>query len=254
MDNEKIGKFIKSLRGENKISQHQLADELFVDRTLVNKWEHGACISSNHLLEISKYFKISVDELIMGEKIDSNNKDKIKNITLNLYKENINEKKKTKRFRNIIITLIILTLCFASLFFGFYFTQSFNTTKIYMIACETEDILISQGTVVVTRDRLQFELYNDYLFEADEVEYIRLYYMLDNKRIDVITTDFNEFISFFDYNGRNEYFDSKEMDKIVKKMHIEVEFKDGTFKDYKITARQVYQNDNYFTFLLPKNA
>lgn len=41
MNNEKTGKFIKELRETKKLSQNELADKLFVSRTLVNKWEKG---------------------------------------------------------------------------------------------------------------------------------------------------------------------------------------------------------------------
>ena len=39
MDNELIGKHIKKLRIENNMSQEELASKLFVDRTLISKWE-----------------------------------------------------------------------------------------------------------------------------------------------------------------------------------------------------------------------
>ena len=45
MNNEKIGHFICKLRTEKKWTQEDLANKLFVDRTMVSKWERGVYIS-----------------------------------------------------------------------------------------------------------------------------------------------------------------------------------------------------------------
>ena len=41
MDNNKIGKFIASLRKEQGLTQKELADKLFVTDKAVSKWERG---------------------------------------------------------------------------------------------------------------------------------------------------------------------------------------------------------------------
>ena len=41
MDNNKIGKFIASLRKEKNLTQQELGDKLFVTDKAVSKWERG---------------------------------------------------------------------------------------------------------------------------------------------------------------------------------------------------------------------
>lgn len=50
MKKNKTGELIRKLREQYNMTQDDLAKNLFVDRTLVNKWERGATsIASEHL-------------------------------------------------------------------------------------------------------------------------------------------------------------------------------------------------------------
>ena len=69
MDQRKIGKFIAELRKSKKLTQQQLAQKLYVDRTTVSKWELGQnTISVEMLLQIAYVFDVSINELIIGQK------------------------------------------------------------------------------------------------------------------------------------------------------------------------------------------
>ncbi len=50
MDNNKIGKFIASLRKEKSLTQQQLANKLFVTDKAVSKWELGLSLPDVTLL------------------------------------------------------------------------------------------------------------------------------------------------------------------------------------------------------------
>ena len=63
--NEKL----QELRKSRGLTQEELAEALFVSRTAVSKWESGRGYPSiDSLKEISKYFSVSIDELLTGEK------------------------------------------------------------------------------------------------------------------------------------------------------------------------------------------
>ena len=86
MDSDKIGKFLKHLREEKQLSQNELAEKLYVSRTLVNKWERGkANLTLANLKVISEYFNISVGEILFGERENKNNKEEISNIKYKIY-------------------------------------------------------------------------------------------------------------------------------------------------------------------------
>ncbi len=66
--NEKL----QELRKERHLTQEELAEALFVSRTAVSKWESGRGYPSlDSLKEISRYFSVSIDELIGSEEIIS---------------------------------------------------------------------------------------------------------------------------------------------------------------------------------------
>ena len=64
--NEKL----QELRKQKKLTQEDLAEFLFVSRTAISKWESGRGYPSiDSLKEISKYFKVSLDDLLTSEEI-----------------------------------------------------------------------------------------------------------------------------------------------------------------------------------------
>lgn len=66
--NEKL----QELRKSRGLTQEELAEALFVSRTAVSKWESGRGYPSiDSLKEISKYFSVTIDELMTGEKLIS---------------------------------------------------------------------------------------------------------------------------------------------------------------------------------------
>lgn len=68
MDSEKIGLFIKHLREKNNLSQNELAEKIPIGRDAVSKWEHGKTIPDiQNLVFLSKFFGVTIDELISGE-------------------------------------------------------------------------------------------------------------------------------------------------------------------------------------------
>ena len=71
---------LQELRKRKGLTQEELAEKLFVSRTAISKWESGRGYPSiDSLKAISKYFSVTIDELLSGEEIlsiaeDENNK------------------------------------------------------------------------------------------------------------------------------------------------------------------------------------
>ena len=64
--NEKL----QELRKSKGLTQEELAEKLFVSRTAISKWESGRGYPSiDSLKEISRYFSVTIDELICPEEI-----------------------------------------------------------------------------------------------------------------------------------------------------------------------------------------
>ncbi len=76
---------LQELRKSRGLTQEELAEALYVSRTAISKWESGRGYPSiDSLKEISKFFSVSIDDLLSGEKLvsiaEKENKSNIRNI------------------------------------------------------------------------------------------------------------------------------------------------------------------------------
>lgn len=79
--NEKL----QELRKQKGLTQEELAEILFVSRTAVSKWESGRGLPNIESLKvISKYFSVSLDELLSSEEIlvlaEKDQKEKVRSV------------------------------------------------------------------------------------------------------------------------------------------------------------------------------
>ena len=65
-----FGEKLQELRKSRGLTQEELAEALYVSRTAVSKWESGRGYPNiDSLKEISKYFSVTIDDLLSGEKL-----------------------------------------------------------------------------------------------------------------------------------------------------------------------------------------
>ena len=63
---------LQELRKNRGLTQEELAEALYVSRTAISKWESGKGYPSiDSLKEISKFFSVTIDALLSGEKLIS---------------------------------------------------------------------------------------------------------------------------------------------------------------------------------------
>ncbi|HCD46023.1 MAG TPA: XRE family transcriptional regulator [Lachnoclostridium sp.] len=84
--NEKL----QQLRKQNNLTQEQLAEQLYVSRTAVSKWESGKGYPNIESLKcLSKVFSVSIDELLSGNELitlaESENRSNINKINNLMY-------------------------------------------------------------------------------------------------------------------------------------------------------------------------
>lgn len=61
---------LQQLRKDRGLTQEELTDLLYVSRTAVSKWESGRGYPNiDSLKEISKFFSVTIDELLSGERL-----------------------------------------------------------------------------------------------------------------------------------------------------------------------------------------
>lgn len=76
---------LQELRKSMGLTQEELAQELYVSRTAISKWESGRGYPSiDSLKEISNYFSVTIDDLLSSEKIlfiaQKENKENIRSV------------------------------------------------------------------------------------------------------------------------------------------------------------------------------
>ena len=129
-----VGKHIKTLRKENRVSQETLADSLYVTRQAVSQWETGRTQPDLDTLEIiAKYFNVDILTIIYGKK----------------QKSHIDEHIKKMHTRNMILfsllaaVIAVIYLCFkphfqrmSSIHFDFSYVIFFMSVRplIYLFA------------------------------------------------------------------------------------------------------------------------
>ncbi len=69
MDQIKIGRFLKQLRNEKKLTQEQIAEQLNVSGRSVSRWETGNNMPDiGMLVELADFFNVGIAEIIDGER------------------------------------------------------------------------------------------------------------------------------------------------------------------------------------------
>lgn len=114
MDQIKIGKFIADCRKAQNLTQMQLAEKLNVTDRAVSKWETGKSMpDSAIMLDLCGILKITVNDLLSGEKImmDNYNKQLEENL-LAMVKEK--EESDKRLLRTEIVTGVVCLVPFVS--------------------------------------------------------------------------------------------------------------------------------------------
>ena len=130
MNTEKIGNFIKEKRKEKNLTQKELAIKLNITDRAVSKWERGLGCPDVSLLEnLSKILDVSIVEILNGEDLKEEIKNKHIINSINYSKESY--KLKIKSNLNVILTSIIFFV--SSLLIVFNINNYYKLNKKYKI-------------------------------------------------------------------------------------------------------------------------
>ena len=181
---------------------------------------------------------VSINELLYGEKTSKNNIDGIEEIPIKLYDER-NRKQKTLKL--LIWVLFLLIFCFLI----YYFVNTYNSLNVYHIYYENEDIKISDGVLVVTNEKIYFNLGG--VLVKNDIKFIELFYK-DKKGNDnlIIKTDSNNIV-FNDFKGYNEYFNFQDIEYIIKNLYLKVYLNESE-EIIKLNYEKNFSND----YFIPK--
>lgn len=188
MDYEKIGKFILLLRKEQWLTQSQLAEKLNVTNKAISKWERGLGAPDISLLRnLSSILKVSINEILIGEKLESITKEQSDEILVEsifLYHE-----KGIKKTISISLIIFMFTFFVASLVIfnvsmilsRFYLYVVFSILGCLFISLlfsikllnskQTKKILILIACIIYTVSLISYTLYSGISYNLNNIKF-----------------------------------------------------------------------------------
>lgn len=111
MDAKKTGAYISKLRKERNMTQKELAERLNVSDKAVSKWETGKGLPDvDSLLTLSREFSVSVNELLLGEGIET--PVKARTVETDIAVEYIKTNRRKNKLKRLVISLSIALAVF----------------------------------------------------------------------------------------------------------------------------------------------
>ncbi len=221
MDPLKIGNFIKELRTENNKSQEELAKLLFIDRSVISKWESGKRTPDlKYLVKICEMFNVSLDELVYGERNNQNNQREVKNNFLN-YLVSQNAKYRRTKIATLFLSLAVILIGIS--FLIYYFSETYNKTQVYKVYGNSDSYSIYDGILITTREKSYLKIgqvidrFND---EQNITDNIRLIYKNKDKEIQIYEGPSDRIL--LDFYGYDSIINAKNIDDLSNNLYIKI--------------------------------
>ncbi len=130
---DKIGKFIQSLRKEKNLTQQELADIIGVTDRAISKWENGRGLPDYSLLRpLSDALGIGINELLNGERIKREEKEKrFEDTIINTIRYSKKKLNNTKVIFGVILSLIVIILITLITLFGIDIKRMRNNEPVF---------------------------------------------------------------------------------------------------------------------------
>lgn len=240
MNYKKIGAFITKLRKEQKMTQEALAKLLYVERETVSKWERGVNnINSDNLLKMCNIFNITFNEMVLCERINKNNVDKINNVTAEI----INKNKKIKKY---LISSIVLIIILIASFLGYYFINNYNSIKVYGIISDSEDFIINDGIMTVFNDKIYIQLSNNDNVNNYDIISSKLYYEKNNEKILIYETVDSNLGMVYVSNYIDSIIKYEDLKYIISNTFLEIIYDSDKISTQQLNFVRSYSNKNIF--------
>jgi len=194
MNQKKIGEFISETRREKNLTQKELAEKLGVSVNAVSKWERGVCLMDMSLLKpLSNILKVSITEIINGEK-DNNNADNAIENTIDYSKKQLI----IERRKKYIVIIAALLIIFVSVLFSYKGFLMYAIDRIEENIAEIDDNTSKEyGTPIYINNvsvndyyyfknmRIKNVFSNDNIYK-EEIDYVS-YKIAENKIISIMS-------------------------------------------------------------------
>lgn len=242
IDNKKIGNLILKEREKNKLTQDQLASQLYVTRQAVSKWERGITMPDYEvLLELCKIFNLTPNEIIAGERKEAANAEYIDNIAIDVLK---NTTQKIKRIIKFFVSIILILIL---LFLSYYFILTFNRFQIYKISGSSKNFQILNSLAIVSNESIYLKL-EKIISTTKQPDFVEFYFIEDGQKNMIYKTN-QDNILIIQNIGYNEYFNNGNFKEALNNLYLDVYYYDNDKENLKIETiklkvNKLYANNN----------
>lgn len=253
MKNENIGAFLKKLRVDANYTQKDLAEKMYVSSSKITRLENSQRMPSlDDLILYAQIFRVSLDEIVAGEKRTNKNSQRLYTTFLTYLSQ---QNTRIKRFK----VICLFFLCFFFLLFlgmaTLYFFQNYKTIQVYHFSGSSEHYEVLDGLLVLTKDKSYFQIEEI----APEVKEIEIVTKINDQEKKVYTGPpnsiiedrygYNAFISYDDFiNGNQEIYILLDQEKI--ELHFTNAFTNDKFVYNRVESIGDSVND-YSSFVIP---
>lgn len=217
MNMNKMAKFLKELREERGITQEQLGEALNVSRSLVSKWENGNKIPAvDCLTMLSKFYDITIDEIIYGEKKNQDNANDIELLSAMIMTDS---RRKLKFLVGVIFVL-------AFLLFGVYFIFNYNSIKVYSVGAKSENFDVKNTLMIISKNKSYIKFGNITDSNGDDTSYDKYkFYAKDRDKIIVLSgREDGEIVRNFD--DKDNYLNFNNLGKYINDLYVDIYYDD----------------------------
>lgn len=157
MDLKRFGNLVTELRKEKGISQEQLAEQMYLNRQTISRWERGLGFPEyESLFLLSNILDISVEELFNGKR-----------------------KKNIVNYNFVFLIIIFVILIFLFIFIS-YFCTNYKKNVVYTFSAQSNNVTIKNGFLSFFSDKFYFNLgdvdfENNVIVNKENIRYTLFY-------------------------------------------------------------------------------
>ena len=192
---KRISKFVKQIRSFEELKQEDLADEIFVSRKAISKWETNISSPSvDSINELTKAYNVTFEEVVNGKLLPE---------------ESLGKVIRTIFKHPLSIFLLIIFVYFSVLILATYYTNN----RIYYFNYTSNNYNINKGLIYIINDHIVIDIPS---IDSDNNNDLKLIFKMNiyNKRKTIYKCKYNN------YNCKSYYVKENITKRMIRKNNI----------------------------------
>ena len=242
MNMNKMAKFLKKLREDRGLTQEQLGEIINVSRSLISKWENGNKMPAVECLRaLSKFYDITIDEIIFGERKTKENALEIDSLSATIITDSRRKfDLACKAFSGVILILLFII-------FGAYFILNYNAYKLYSVGAKGENFVVKNTLMFITKNESYIQFGNITDSDGDDTTYdgYKFYALDGDKKIVLSNREDNALLR--DFDNKDNYLNFSNLEKYIDDLYVDIYY-DDKIETLKLNANLEMSNNKIFNF------